>query len=132
VEGKGLSIQAWAIVPKIREIDDALRGDAGLRSRVREVHPEVCFYFMAGCRPMRFAKKKRDGHAERCELLRAAFGQAVDEALAEMRGSGCASDDVVDAFAALWTAQRIMTGDAITLPASPGRDRFGLPMEMVA
>ena len=132
VEGKGLSIQAWAIVPKIREIDDALRADPALRASVREVHPEICFYFMAGGRPMRFSKKKLDGRAERSDLLRARFGQAVDDALREMRGPDCAADDILDALAALWTAQRIATGEAITLPTTPGRDRFGLPMEMVA
>lgn len=131
-EGKGLSIQAWAIVPKIREIDEALRADPDLRSRVREVHPELCFYFMAGGRPMKFAKKKAPGHAERLELLRMRFGHVIDEALSEMRGKGCGADDVLDAFVALWTAQRIMAGEAVTLPAHPGHDRFGLPMEMIA
>jgi predicted RNase H-like nuclease len=81
---------------------------------------------------MEFAKKKSQGRAERCDILRTQFDHAIDEALSEMRGTGCAADDVIDAFAALWTARRIMTGKAVTLPAIPGRDRFGLPMEMVA
>src|SRR5512143_4090806 len=44
VEGKKLSRQAWAIAPKIREVDDLLRRDPQLRAKTREVHPEVCFY----------------------------------------------------------------------------------------
>ena len=132
VEGKGLPIQAWAIIPKIREIDEILRGEAYLRARVREVHPEICFYFMAGRRPMQFAKKKREGRDERRSLLVAEFGTVVDDALGDRRSLGCAADDLLDAFAALWTARRISKGTAITLPAMPTRDRFGLPMEMVA
>jgi len=131
VEGKRLSIQAWAIIPKVREVDDILRGDADLRARVREVHPEICFYFMAGRRPMQFKKKKRAGRDERRSLLVAEFGYVVDDALGDLRSLGCAADDLLDAFAALWTARRIAKGTALTLPALPPRDRYGLMMEMV-
>jgi predicted RNase H-like nuclease len=132
VENKRLSIQAWGIVPKIREVDLALRGSPELRARVREVHPEVCFYYLASRRPMRHAKKKRDGKAERLELLQAHFGEAVGAALADRRRLGCAADDVIDAFVALWTARRAWRGEAVTLPGHPPRDPYGLPMEMVA
>jgi predicted RNase H-like nuclease len=40
---KGISKQAFAIYAKIREVDEALRSDADLRSRVFEVHPELTF-----------------------------------------------------------------------------------------
>ena len=48
VQNKGISKQGWAIYPKIREIDDALRSNAGLRARVFEVHPEVTFSEWSG------------------------------------------------------------------------------------
>jgi predicted RNase H-like nuclease len=41
--GRGLSKQSWAIVPKIRQLDDYLRQRAAQGPVVREVHPEVCF-----------------------------------------------------------------------------------------
>jgi len=132
VEGKGLPIQAWAIIPKIREVDELLRAEADLRARVREVHPEICFYFMAGQHPMRFAKRRRAGRNERRSLLVTEFGDVVDIALGDLRSLGCAADDLLDAFAALWTARRIAKGTAITLPALPPRDRYGLLMEMLA
>lgn len=131
VEGKGLPIQAWAIIPKIREVDELLRAEADLRARVREVHPEICFYFMAGQHPMQFAKRRRAGRNERRSLLVTEFGDVVDIALGDLRSLGCAADDLLDAFAALWTARRIAKGTAITLPALPPRDRYGLLMEMV-
>jgi len=37
-------------------------------------------------------------------------------------------DDLLDAFAVLWTARRIAEGKAVTLPARPPLDSFGLRM----
>jgi predicted RNase H-like nuclease len=132
IEGKRLPIQAWAIVPKIREVDVALRGEPELRARVREVHPEVCFFYLADGRPMGHAKKTPAGRAERLALLRPPFGPAVDVALSDRHRLGCGADDVLDAFVALWTARRVWQGKAVLLPPNPPRDRYGLPMEMVA
>jgi len=132
IEGKRLPAQAWGIVPKIREVDLYLRDNEGARTRIREVHPEVCFYFMGGKRPMVVNKKKREGRDERAALLRPHFGEAIETALGDLPRLGCAADDLIDAFAALWTARRIVAGTAISIPETPVRDTFGLPMEMVA
>jgi predicted RNase H-like nuclease len=132
VEGKKMSLQAWAIVPKIREVDDLLLADPSLQARVREVHPEVCFYYLAQGRPMRHSKKRRAGREERRALLEQEFGPCVELALAEARALGSGKDDMLDAFAALWTAERIARGLSVTLPASPPTDSFGLRMEIVA
>jgi len=37
-----------------------------------------------------------------------------------------------DAFAALWTAERVYTGDAQVIPVAPPRDSQDLFMEIVA
>jgi predicted RNase H-like nuclease len=97
-EGKRMSIQAWSIVPKIREVDGTLRSKPSLVGRVREVHPELCFCQMAGGQPMAHRKKTAAGEAERRALLVEHFGRAVDDALAEVRKLGCARDDVLDAL----------------------------------
>jgi len=54
----------------------------------------------------------------------------VDRALWS-RPSGCAEGDSLDAFAAAWTAARIVGGQAVTIPDPVPRDRHGLPMRMV-
>lgn len=131
IEGRKLSKQAWNIVPKIRDVDAVLRADVKLQRRVREVHPEVSFQTLAG-RPLAHGKKLAEGQAERLALLRPVFGAAVDQALAERRQLGSAVDDVLDAFAALWTAERIAAGTAHTLPTTPTKDAVGLRMEIVA
>jgi predicted RNase H-like nuclease len=42
------------------------------------------------------------------------------------------AEDVLDALAMLWTAQRISSGRALRLPAAPETDSRGLLMEMWA
>lgn len=144
--GKGLSKQAWMIVPKIREVDEALRARPELVGRVREVHPEVCFHAFAGGRPMAHAKKTADGAAERIALLESRLpgaGRLVDRIVATAgrvpTGRGrrtvpaVARDDAVDALVAARTAAAIVADPRAlrTLPEAPERDAHGIPMEMV-
>lgn len=132
IDGKGISQQAFAIYPKIRDVDEALRADPSLRDRVREVHPEVCFWAWNGGRPMPYAKKTPEGHADRRALIDTHFGpHAFDKVrAAHPRKREASDDDIADAFAALWTAERVHAGTARTLPESVPFDRFGLRMEM--
>lgn len=132
VEGKGVSIQTWAIVPKIVEVDGCLRTDEVRRWIVREVHPEVSFFFLNGERPMSVAKRKAAGQAERLSVLRSWGGESIVDALARRRELHCKADDILDALVALWTAERIARGSAISIPAQPPLDAYGLRMEMVA
>jgi predicted RNase H-like nuclease len=118
VEGKKLSRQAWLIVPKIRDVDRALRQDPGLWARVHEVHPEVSFYFLAGGRSLSYGKKRKIGREERRALLAPIFEPFLSAALADRKSLASAEDDVLDAFAALWTAERIAKGMSRTIPDS--------------
>jgi predicted RNase H-like nuclease len=128
---KGISQQAWAIYPKIREVDDALQADADLRGRVVEVHPELTFSTWAGA-PILPGKKTAEGHAIRRDLIASHFGPlAFDSAREQVRRNHASNDDIADAFAALWTAQRIVNGQSQTLPLDPPLDSRGLPMRMV-
>ena len=60
------------------------------------------------------------------------FGHWLQTALAERRELASNEDDILDAFAALWTAERIALGISQTIPAVPPKDSFGLRMEIVA
>jgi hypothetical protein len=55
--------------------------------------------------PLRDSKKTEAGNAERFKLLQAYFGTFVNSALLAGKQLGCARDDILDAFAALWTAE---------------------------
>jgi predicted RNase H-like nuclease len=132
IEGKGLSRQSWAILPKIVEVDGLLRSNLTARAVTHEVHPELSFLKLNRDRPLAANKRQAEGRAERLALLRAWCGDAVERALADRRALACAADDILDAFAALWTAERIARGVAISLPPDPPRDVVGLPMAISA
>lgn len=132
VEGKGMSIQAFGILAKVAEVDGLLNAQPRSRAIVREVHPELCFFFLNGRRPLTYAKKTREGQEERLVLLRSQFGPEADSVVAQRSELHCKADDIVDALVGLWTAERILRGEAVTLPANPPCDALGIRMEMVA
>ena len=51
---------------------------------------------------------------------------------AERERLGCKADDIVDALVALWSAERIGCGAALSIPVRPPLDAYGLRMEMMA
>lgn len=130
--GKSMSQQAYGILPKIKAVDALLRQDLSLRERVIEVHPELSFFFWADQKPMRYPKRSGFGFVERFELVRSVFGRAAEEIREAVPQSAAGDDDILDALAALWTARRIHSGDAVRLPAVEERDECGLPMQMLA
>lgn len=132
---KGLSKQAWGIVPKVGEIDELLRSSDAARMKIREVHPEVCFWGFNGQRPMSYSKKKGEGVRERLEVLRSIEPTAEliwQDALSN-RLRGVARDDILDALAAALTAvpEHVRLSDIQTVPPDAEQDAFGLPMEML-
>jgi predicted RNase H-like nuclease len=130
-QGKKFSKQAWAIYPKIREVDALLQRRADLRGRVYEVHPEVSFAEWNHA-PIVESKKSEEGIAIRRALVSAHFGMnAYETVRARYRRSVVADDDILDAFAALRSAERIRDGVARQLPTDPATDAVGLPMRIV-
>jgi len=125
----GVSQQAFAIFPKLKEVDALIQQKS--QSQVKEVHPELCFYEMNGENPLHVSKRKPEGKAIRKKLLAAHFPVDLD-ALIDIAASepGVQEDDVLDALAALWTAWRISSGEAIRIPSEPNKDDLGLSMEI--
>ena len=107
---KGLSKQAWNLVPKIREVDNLWQHD--LRDRLVETHPEVCFAEMAGS-PVMTKKATAEGQHERIDLLTAAFERPFDDVLATVPKKWLV--DAIDALSLVWTANRVADGNAIML-----------------
>ena len=124
----GISIEAFHLFPKIREVDRALT--SALQERVYEGHPELSFYEIGGGRAVRPGKRTAEGRAERVALLEAAGFADFRESVKKFTGRGVQADDIVDAYAVCWTARRILTGDAVRIPEPPPHDARGLRMEM--
>lgn len=128
---RAVSIQAFGIFAKIRELDDLLRKEPSLRARVVESHPELAFWQLNGRRSMRLPKKVRNatspaGMAERLTLL-ADCGLDADFVLGRPP-HGAAADDFLDACALLFVAGRLARGEAISWPDPPETDSHGIPV----
>jgi len=131
--GRGLSKQTWAIVPKIREIDNLLLSRLDLQGIVRECHPELCFWALNGKSAMQYNKKKKEGKQERLIVLERYFTQCYElfeQASSEFLRRQVAHDDIIDAMVCAVTAKYGYNNYAI-VPAMPAKDTNDLPMEMV-
>jgi predicted RNase H-like nuclease len=122
VSGRKISIQCWSIIPQLIEMDDALT--PGLQDKVFEVHPEVCFCAM-NSGPVVKKKKEEAGRELRRSLLKQHL--LIDPAIFYTAlPSGALKDDLLDALAALWTAERAVRGIARRIPEEKQRDERGL------
>jgi predicted RNase H-like nuclease len=131
--GRGLSMQSWAIAPKIRAIDDLILSQAALRGVLRECHPELCFWALNGKKSLAHNKKATEGRSERLKLLGRFFSPTnslFEKAARSYLRRQVALDDIVDALVAAVTA-KLGYGNYLTVPERPGRDTQDLPMEMV-
>lgn len=126
-DGKRMSIQAYNLLAKVAEVDGVLR-TSDVRDRVFEVHPEVAFAQLNGGSALQQSKKSPEGQNKRLELLRRTFGDEPERLLAQRKRSEAGGDDVLDALAVLWTARRLASGVAQSMPSTPPRDTFGLSM----
>lgn len=132
---RGVSIQAFGIFAKIREIDAVLIARPELRRRVFESHPEVAFCRLNGDQAMRLPKKIKGtvnpaGMAERKALLyRHGY---ITGFLDRMPPRGAAADDFLDAAVMMLIAGRIANGEARPFPDPPLVDSFGIPVAIWA
>ena len=132
--GKGISRQAFAISPKIAEVDAVMRSrDTNAAPDVREVHPELCFWALNDRQPMRSNKKKTQGRVERLRVLgeiEPRSEEIYEEACSRFLRKVVGRDDILDALVAALIARERY--DRLTsVPVVPPRDARGILMEMV-
>lgn len=141
-----VSAQAFALQPKIVEVDQFIRDSPGVSDWLVECHPELCFREMlrlsvgsqldefTGVFPPLGSKRSVSGQAVRFRLVTTEF-PGIAETLESFDAPASAVDttDVLDALAALWTALRWSKDDACQLPddQDPPTDSHGIPMRMV-
>jgi predicted RNase H-like nuclease len=129
--GRKLSKQSWNIMNKIKQVDDFLIKTKE-RHKIREMHPELCFWALNHQQAMEHNKKTLQGFSERERLL-AVHSQAtqeiVNEALRIYPRKDLARDDILDALVGAVTAR--FNENLITLPEISERDAKDLPMEVV-
>lgn len=134
VRASGISVQAFGISPKIREVDQLMTPE--LQAVVHEAHPELAFRSLTGA-SMQYSKKTRKGREARLHALKQAPGKlfprirsAFAKALKSFRRAQVAPDDLLDAYVLAWTALRIARKQATRVPTYPPIDQKGLRMEI--
>lgn len=126
LNGQGLSKQAFGIIPKIREVDEAIAPSD--QRGVFEGHPEMAFMRLAGA-AVREPKRKPAGRSLRAKLLEIEFGTQLDlpEIRSRLGRALLAYDDILDAAVLALTARRIADG-AVERKSSTERDARGFEM----
>jgi predicted RNase H-like nuclease len=118
--GAGLSIQAFHLLPKMRELDALV---TAADNPFVEVHPECSFLTMNDLEPLP-PKKTTPGAVRRAELLEQVFGTLPSTP------RGARLDDLHDAYAVLWSTDRYARGEHVTF-GDDELDERGLPMRVV-
>lgn len=132
--GKGMSCQCFNILKKVEQVDTLLKCNPGAAAKMREVHPEVCFWALNELQAIADGKKFAPGREERLRVLsslfppaRRLFGEIVH--WRKETRVDVADDDIIDALVAAVTGLRPDRLESI--PQLTERDATGLPMEMV-
>lgn len=122
--GRGVSKQAFYLLPKIRELESILSRPEVRTLNWHETHPELCFAALNNGAPMPHNKKSEAGRLERLVILKRALGESVvmsvyDSFAAEVPRARCQLDDIVDALvcavvASLDDAERRFVPDELT------------------
>jgi predicted RNase H-like nuclease len=119
--GRGISKQTFNIMAKVAELDALIQ--ASDQGRIIEVHPECAFRTLNGDEPLP-SKRTVEGRLLRRRLLTQHFD------IPSHAPSGAAPDDLLDAYAVLWSANRFQRGDHRVF-GNGQRDTLGIEMRIV-
>ena len=133
--GKGISKQAFYLLPKIREAEALLRSPNSDGADWLETHPELCFTSFNGAVPMEDNKKTEAGFCERKSVLaRHIPARTIDRLLRSLMASvpraQCARDDMLDALVCGAVARLDATGRGCLPLGKRDFDEVGLPMRI--
>ena len=129
IDERGVNVFSWNLYPRIRDVDAELQKNSHLRDKVYEVHPELSFKALNNGVPIIVAKRNPEGESIRRSLIEKYFGSgAFGEIRKKHYVKDAANHDINDAFAVLWTAERIYCGKALSIPTKIEFDSVGLKM----
>ncbi|WP_075590673.1 DUF429 domain-containing protein [Labilibacter marinus] len=131
--GKGLSIQSWNIVPKIKELDKLLRKYPELKQNMFEGHPELCFKYLKG-QSLNYKKKTQEGKEERLQLLERNFPhikKLFESVRSQFLKKDVADDDILDSIVLSINAKEIAKGNYVKFPTTEQRNKDSIVMQVV-
>jgi predicted RNase H-like nuclease len=119
--GRGISKQTFNIMRKVAELDRLI--DDSNQHLVIEVHPECTFKTMNGDKNL-LSKKSLEGRLARRRLLSDHFD------IPSATPPGATIDDMLDAYAVLWSVRRFQRGEHRVF-GDGERDTRGIEMRIV-
>ncbi|MDP9464792.1 MAG: DUF429 domain-containing protein [Actinomycetota bacterium] len=119
--GRGISVQTFSIMRKAAELDSLI--DPANQDLIVEVHPECAFKMLNDEQGLP-SKKTGDGQIIRRRLLTEHFD------VPSVAPPGAAIDDVLDAYAVLWSMRRFQRGEHRVF-GDGRRDTRGIEMRIV-
>lgn len=122
-DGKGISIQTFNILAKVREVDAFMTPRR--QESIREMHPELVFLRLNDFRPVP-SKKTEAGLRRRRALLKQNGFDALMQWRRELHGTGAKEDDLLDACAGALAAMSPMA-----VKCETETDAKGLRMEIL-
>lgn len=101
IEGKGISVQAYNIGEKIKEIDQWIDKNSS-NVDVFEAHPELCFKTLNADQDIRFSKHIKEGIEERKQIVfgyDTNFEDIFENIMENYKRAEVKPDDILDAMA---------------------------------
>ncbi len=129
--GRKLSKQSWWLSKKINEVDNFLENNEN-RGKIREAHPEICFWALNNQSEINISKKRKGGLELRLKILSEHYSKSWEiysQVVNRFKRNQVARDDIVDALAIAISASFYPAIES--LPQYPERDSRGKPMEIV-
>lgn len=129
---KGLSIQSWHICSKIKEVDTWLLESEEANKKIKEAHPELCFYFLQKDNSPLLPKKTSEGRAQRLKIVSSWYDgldELYDDAMSKYIRKDVAADDILDAMC-LWCIAKLSQTYQLESITESQEDRMGLSMNM--
>ena len=132
ISGKGISIQAWNIGHKIKEVNQFLSQNRFYQKKMSESHPELCFELLNNG-PLNHSKKTLSGMEERIKII----NKYINISFQEIRdfGKECKSDkakldDIIDAIVLSLSAMRWEMSGKRQITQEKEKDTFKLPFNI--
>jgi predicted RNase H-like nuclease len=115
--GKSMTLQSWYLFPKIKDVQTMIHHK---KMNIYEIHPELSFRAMNNEKIILQSKKTYEGFSIRNSLLAKYFKVFnFQEIRMQYEKKDVMDDDILDAFAVLWSAKRIQSNEASFLPQTP-------------
>ena len=132
ISGKGISIQAWNIGYKIKEVNQFLSQNRSYQNKMSESHPELCFELLNNG-PLHHSKKTLMGMEERINIINSYINisfQEIRDFAKFCKSDKAKMDDIIDAVVLSLSAMRWEMNGKRQISQENEKDTLKLPFNI--